>query len=142
MCKHVLNAQVSIRAQCCRRWFDCPECHAEVSDHPLKRVTEMVFGCKKCKKVFRKDMADYDEQDEFCPYCDNQYVIEAVEPELEVGFEADDLRKNASAVIDPRMKQKFIDPIEAMEEHRKAYLKQMLALEEEELLKEIEAEQS
>lgn len=30
--------------------------------------------CKKCKKAFRKDMSEYEEADEFCPHCDNQYV--------------------------------------------------------------------
>ncbi len=55
MCKHILNAQVSIRAPCCQKWFDCPECHAEASDHELTKTFDMVFACKKCKKVFRKD---------------------------------------------------------------------------------------
>ena len=56
MCKHVLNAQVSVRAPCCKRWFDCPECHEEATDHPLLKTMEMAFACKKCKKAFRKDM--------------------------------------------------------------------------------------
>ena len=81
MCKHILNAQVSIRASCCKKWFDCADCHKEVSDHPLAKMAEMVFACKKCKKVFRKDMIDYEEQDEFCPHCDNKYVLEAVTKE-------------------------------------------------------------
>lgn len=72
--KHVLNAQVSIRAPCCKQWFDCAECHAETQDHQLKKTTEMVFACKKCKKAFRKDMSNYEESDEYCPYCDNHYV--------------------------------------------------------------------
>ena len=41
----------------------------------------MVFACKKCKKVFRKDMEFYEEADEYCPGCDNHYVLEAVTPE-------------------------------------------------------------
>ncbi len=81
MCKHILNAQVSIRALCCKKWFDCSECHKEASDHPLAKMVEMVFACKVCKKVFRKDMIDYEEQDEFCPHCDNKYVLEAVTKE-------------------------------------------------------------
>jgi hypothetical protein len=56
MCKHILNAQVSVRSACCKKWFDCPDCHAESEKHELVRATEMVFACKKCKKVFRKDM--------------------------------------------------------------------------------------
>jgi NAD-dependent SIR2 family protein deacetylase len=53
------------------RWFDCAECHAELETHPLTKTIEMVFACKKCKKVFRKDVTDYDESDEYCP----QYFI-------------------------------------------------------------------
>ena len=56
MCKHILNAQVAVRAPCCKRWFDCPECHADATDHELMKTTEMIFACKKCKKVFRKDI--------------------------------------------------------------------------------------
>lgn len=96
MCKHILNAQVSIRAPCCKKWFDCPECHAEASDHPLKKSVEVVMACKKCKKCFRKDTrferfislvsffflsefpsSSFEESDEYCPGCDNHYVIEA-----------------------------------------------------------------
>lgn len=72
--KHILNAQVAIRAPCCRQWFDCAECHAETQDHRLRKTTEMVFMCKKCKKAFRKDMNSYEESDEYCPHCDNHYV--------------------------------------------------------------------
>lgn len=54
--------------------IQCPECHAEVSDHPLAKTTEMAFMCKKCRKAFRKDMSKYEEADEYCPHCDNHYV--------------------------------------------------------------------
>ena len=67
MCKHLFNAQVSIRAPCCKKWFDCPECHMETQDHELEPTTEMVFACKKCKKVFRKQIEEYEEADEHCP---------------------------------------------------------------------------
>ncbi|KAI5995348.1 hypothetical protein F5J12DRAFT_856297 [Pisolithus orientalis] len=117
--KHVLNAQVSIRAPCCKQWFDCAECHEETQDHRLKRTMEMVFICKKCKKAFRKDMSNYEESDEYCPHCDNHYVsrafffdrsgdgewwllmrrvtrfvqvIEAKTPQAVVGVEGDDAR--------------------------------------------------
>ena len=49
MCKHILNTQVAVRAPC----------------------------CKKCRKVFRKEMENYEKADEYCPSCDNHYVIEA-----------------------------------------------------------------
>ncbi|KAL9940764.1 hypothetical protein V8E36_000252 [Tilletia maclaganii] len=78
MCKHILNAQVSVRAPCCHRWFDCPTCHAEQSDHPLRRTMEVTMICKKCKKAFRKDMNDYEAgSDDRCPACDNLYVLTA-----------------------------------------------------------------
>lgn len=44
-----------MRAPCCRRWFDCPQCHAEAADHELLKCAEIVLACKKCSKVFRKD---------------------------------------------------------------------------------------
>ena len=83
MCKHILNAQVSVRAPCCKKWYDCPECHAEAwgEDHELMPTMDMVFLCKKCKRAFRKDVSEFEEADEHCPHCDNHYVIEAKEPE-------------------------------------------------------------
>jgi uncharacterized CHY-type Zn-finger protein len=72
--KHVLNSQVSIRAPCCKQWFDCAECHAETQSHSLAKSTEMTFICKKCKKAFRKDATEFDESDEYCPHCDNHFV--------------------------------------------------------------------
>jgi uncharacterized CHY-type Zn-finger protein len=73
--KHILNAQVSIRAPCCRQFFDCPQCHYEkAGDHELMKTTEMTFICKKCKKAFRKQLEQFEDEDEFCPHCDNHYV--------------------------------------------------------------------
>ena len=83
MCKHILNAQVSIRAPCCRKWFDCPECHEEKMDHELEKTMEMIFLCKKCKKCFRKDVGEFEEADEHCPHCDNHFMCEAKTPETE-----------------------------------------------------------
>ena len=60
--KHVLNAQVAIRSPCCKKWFDCAECHAESEKHALLQTLEMVFACKKCKKCFRKDVTDWDDR--------------------------------------------------------------------------------
>jgi len=105
MCKHILNAQVSIRAPCCQKWFDCPECHAEVSNHPLKKTNEMTFICKKCKKAFRKDMTEYEDSDEYCPHCDNHYVVEAREPQAVLGVEGEDARIDARMLKDDRVKE-------------------------------------
>lgn len=56
--------------------LQCPECHAEQApDHPLRKTTEMAFICKKCKRAFRKDLAEFEQgADEYCPHCDNLYV--------------------------------------------------------------------
>lgn len=85
MCKHILNAQVSVRAPCCKKWFDCPECHYEFwkDDHELMKSLEFVFVCKKCKKCFRKAVEEFEEADEYCPHCDNHFIIEAKTPETE-----------------------------------------------------------
>ncbi|KAG1794129.1 uncharacterized protein HD556DRAFT_1432050 [Suillus plorans] len=105
MSKHIFNAQVSIRAPCCKRWFDCAECHAEAEDHMLGKTTEMVFVCKKCKKAFRKDMSNYEESDEFCPHCDNHYVIDAKTPQAVIGVEGEDARVDARMLKDDRVQQ-------------------------------------
>ncbi|OQR92175.1 hypothetical protein THRCLA_22408, partial [Thraustotheca clavata] len=77
MCKHILNVQVAFRAPCCKRWFDCTECHYEMSDHRIESGAEMAFACKKCKKCFLKILANYCQEDEFCPHCNNHYAIPA-----------------------------------------------------------------
>ena len=61
-------------------------------DHELEKSVEMTFACKKCKKVFRKEVTeDFDDADEHCPHCDNHFMIEAKTPEntghLVIGFE-------------------------------------------------------
>ncbi|TRM68830.1 hypothetical protein BD626DRAFT_472042 [Schizophyllum amplum] len=104
MCKHILNAQVTIRAPCCRQWFDCAECHAETQDHPLAKTIEMAFLCKKCKKAFRKDITLYEESDEYCPHCDNHYVLEAKTAKPVVGVEGEDTRVDNRMLRDERIK--------------------------------------
>ncbi|GAA5897775.1 hypothetical protein JCM8208_000258 [Rhodotorula glutinis] len=112
MCKHILNAQASIRAPCCKKWFDCAECHAEVSDHPLARMTEMAFLCKKCRKAFRKDMGQYEDSDEYCPHCDNHYVIEAKTANAMLTVESEDVRVDNRAIKDDRVNEGKIDTSE------------------------------
>lgn len=104
MCKHVLNAQVSIRSPCCKQWFDCADCHAEKESHPLLQRLEMIFACKKCKKCFRKDVTDWDESDEYCPHCDNHFVLEAMTPTPMLKVEGEDLRKDSRMLRDERVK--------------------------------------
>ena len=78
-----MNAQVAIRAPCCKKWYDCPECHEEQQDHELEKTMELVLLCKKCKKAFRKEVGEFEEADEYCPHCDNHFMIEAKTPETE-----------------------------------------------------------
>ncbi|RXW25007.1 hypothetical protein EST38_g859 [Candolleomyces aberdarensis] len=66
----------------------------------------MAFLCKKCKKAFRKDMSNYEESDEYCPHCDNHYVIEAKTPAPVIGVEGEDARVDARMLKDDRVKAK------------------------------------
>ncbi|KAF2246291.1 hypothetical protein BU26DRAFT_521725 [Trematosphaeria pertusa] len=104
MCKHVLNAQVAIRAPCCRKWFECAECHQENSDHPLLQSFDMTFACKKCKKCFRKDSREFEESDEYCPHCDNHFVLDALTPKASLQVEGEDVRKDARMLKDGRVR--------------------------------------
>ncbi|KAG0150532.1 hypothetical protein CROQUDRAFT_668440 [Cronartium quercuum f. sp. fusiforme G11] len=93
MCKHILNAQVSIRSPCCQKWFDCAECHEDQKlGHRLVKTNELVMACKACKKVFRKAIDEFEDADEYCPHCDNHYVIEAKTPRPMLGVEGEDAR--------------------------------------------------
>jgi len=105
MCKHILNVQVSIRSPCCRQWFDCVECHSEQRpDHRLLKSDEITLACKKCKKAFRKDAREFEESDEYCPHCDNHYVLEALEPKAALKVESEDTRMDARMLKDDRIK--------------------------------------
>ncbi|KAG6847943.1 hypothetical protein H0H93_004711 [Arthromyces matolae] len=68
---------------------------------------EMAFMCKKCKKAFRKDMSTYEESDEYCPHCDNHYVLDAKTPQAVVGVEGEDTRVDNRMLKDDRMKQQI-----------------------------------
>ncbi|EGC38935.1 hypothetical protein DICPUDRAFT_27789 [Dictyostelium purpureum] len=105
MCKHILNVQVQIRAVCCKKWFDCHECHREVSDHEIYKSDEIVFACKKCKKVFRKNLKAFEEADEYCPHCDNHYYLDAVQPKAKVVFDLDGDERTKTLFHDPRQQR-------------------------------------
>lgn len=102
--KHILNAQVSIRSPCCRKWFDCADCHHEQESHPLKQSLELVFACKKCRKCFRKDAQEFEDADEYCPHCDNHFVLEAVIPKPALKVEGEDARVDNRMLKDDRVK--------------------------------------
>ncbi|OXV10481.1 hypothetical protein Egran_01753 [Elaphomyces granulatus] len=89
-----------------RKWFDCAECHREHENHPLQQSCELVgtFACKKCKKCFRKDAAEFDESDEYCPHCDNHFIIEAVTPKPALQIEGEDARVDSRMLKDERIR--------------------------------------
>ncbi|KAK4689028.1 hypothetical protein P7C73_g1056, partial [Tremellales sp. Uapishka_1] len=51
-------------------------------------------------------MTAYEEADEYCPFCDNQYVVEAKEPVAMIGIEGEDARVDARMLKDDRVKEK------------------------------------
>jgi acetyl-CoA carboxylase beta subunit len=65
----------------------------------------MIFACKKCKKCFRKDGSEFEESDEYCPHCDNHFVIDAKTPNAALSIEGDDIRMNSKMLKDERIKQ-------------------------------------
>lgn len=123
--KHILNAQVAIRSPCCasaipkmtiriaadearigKRWFDCAQCHHEQESHDLLQTLEMTFACKKCKKCFRKDAQEFEDSDEYCPHCDNHFVIDAKTPKAALSVESEDVRVDNRMLRDERARQK------------------------------------
>lgn len=66
----------------------------------------MVFACKKCKKCFRKDVKEFEEADEYCPHCDNHFVLDALTPKAAITVEADDVRVDARMLKDDRVAAK------------------------------------
>lgn len=64
----------------------------------------MTFACKKCKKCFRKDVTEFEEADEYCPHCDNHFVIEALTPKAAITVEGDDARMDNRMLKDDRVK--------------------------------------
>ena len=72
---------------------------------------EMVFACKKCRKVFRKDAQQFEESDEYCPHCDNHFVIEAKTPKAALSIESDDVRVNNKMLKDERTRQQKLRSI-------------------------------
>jgi len=65
----------------------------------------MTFVCKKCRKAFRKNTQDWDESDEYCPNCDNHFVIDALTPKAALKVESEDTRMDARMLKDERVRQ-------------------------------------
>ena len=58
---------------------------------------------------------DNEESDEYCPHCDNHYVLPAVQPDNENLNFAELLQQQLLQFNDPRMKAKFADLDEEFE---------------------------
>ncbi len=68
------------------------------------------MACKACRKVFRKDSrGEMDESDEYCPYCDNHYVLPAKGPEEAMLARAGEMVQTPMMFNDPRMKPKLLE---------------------------------
>ena len=53
----------------------------------------------------RGERSHFDESDEYCPHCDNHYILPAHEPQLAVGIEGEDVRTTGAKLIrDDRVK--------------------------------------
>lgn len=64
----------------------------------------MTFICKKCKKAFRKDAKEFEESDEYCPHCDNHFILDAMTPQLALNVEGEDARIDSRMIKDERVK--------------------------------------
>ena len=106
MCRHVLNAAVSIKFPN-GRWYECPECFLEVEGHyPNLKDWDPIrtFACKACRQVFIKDMRLFHPIDEKCPHCGNVFVKPGQTNE---GCFAEACQKEFSAELDVVLAEPF-----------------------------------
>lgn len=71
----------------------------------------MIFACKKCRKCFRKNATEFEEADEYCPHCDNHFIIEAKTPRAALSIESEDVRMDSKMLKDERAKQQALKTI-------------------------------
>lgn len=81
MCKHILNSQVYFQSPCCKKWFECTECHDEMCDHKYKYSPILRFTCKNCRSCFDRNFNHFSVKDKACSICGVLWVIPAVTPE-------------------------------------------------------------
>ena len=72
----------------------------------FEMVFDLTFACKKCKKCFRKDAQEFEESDEYCPHCDNHFVLDAKTPKAALTVESEDVRKDSRMIKDDRVREK------------------------------------
>ncbi|KAL2359309.1 hypothetical protein RJZ56_007842 [Blastomyces dermatitidis] len=83
-------------------WLLIPELP---SAPPFSPHEVQTFACKKCKKCFRKDAREFEESDEYCPHCDNHFVLEALTPKPALKIEGEDARVDSRMLKDERVRQ-------------------------------------
>jgi uncharacterized CHY-type Zn-finger protein len=88
MCRHVLNAAVSLQFGCCGRWYECGECHDEAEKHEAKLAAVVAFTCLQCKGVFQKDLRVFDSSDKACPHCGNVFDVQAATTDSQLAAHA------------------------------------------------------
>ncbi|KAI9835234.1 MAG: hypothetical protein M1838_005357 [Thelocarpon superellum] len=101
---HTLRLRLTTDDHPGQKWFDCAECHQEQEDHPLMQKFDLTFACKKCKKCFRKDAQEFEESDEYCPHCDNHFVLDALTPKPSLKVEGEDARIDSRMLKDDRIR--------------------------------------
>ena len=87
----------------------------------LVHLRIQTFACKKCKKCFRKDAQELEDRlaigkriwvyywlnlagsDEYCPHCDNHFLLDAKTPTPALKYEAEDARVDRRMLKDGRM---------------------------------------
>lgn len=82
MCRHIMNAQVSIFWG--EKWYDCHECYAEHEGHSpdLSALpSRLPMACKSCRQLFHKDLRIFHENDAQCPHCGVNICIPAMTPQ-------------------------------------------------------------
>ena len=82
-----------------QKWY--PSFAPQLTINPY---TVQTFACKKCKKAFRKDAEEFEESDEYCPHCDNHFVLEAVTPKPMLKVEGEDARIDSRMLKDDRIR--------------------------------------
>jgi hypothetical protein len=76
---------------------------------PDSYVQEMQEGVPKRSQRFRRKVREFDagslkfwtdsRSDEYCPHCDNHYVLDAVTPKAALKWESEDTRVDARSVV-------------------------------------------
>ncbi|EGX52697.1 hypothetical protein AOL_s00007g480 [Orbilia oligospora ATCC 24927] len=71
----------------------------------LPRRIRDTSATKVCRdNINLKDSKEFEEADEYCPHCDNHYVLEAKTPRAALRVESEDVRMDSRFIKDDRLK--------------------------------------